>query len=209
MWNERYSQPGFAYGTAPNDFLVSVTDIIPLGKILSLAEGEGRNAVYLASRGYDVVAVDSSGVGMGKAKQFALDCGVTIATVVADLRDFHIAPESWEGIVSIYCHLPSAIRVPLHKSVVNGLKCGGVFVLEAFSLRQIGYGTGGPQSEDMLMSLDALRQELAGLRLIHAVETEREVLEGRHHTGMASIVQIVAVKDDSYPIDSKPSTVLS
>lgn len=193
-WDERYSEPGFAYGTAPNDFLVSVVDKIPAGRILSLCEGEGRNAVYLASLGCEVTGVDSSGVGLAKAQELAAERGVTITTIVADLAELRIEPGQWDGIISCYCHLPPAIRMPLHREVVNGLRAGGVFVLEAFTKQQLAYGTGGPQSLEMLMSLEDLKQELHGLEFIHAAEMERDVREGSGHTGLASVVQILAVK---------------
>jgi SAM-dependent methyltransferase len=193
-WNERYSEPGFAYGTAPNEFLVSVVDRIPRGRILSLAEGEGRNAVYLASLGYDVTGVDGSEVGLRKALELATERGVVITTISADLGRFEIEPAQWDGIIACFCHLPSAIRAPLHRAAVRGLKPGGVFVLEAFSKEQLAYGTGGPQSLDMLMSLEELKQELAGLEFIHTVQIEREVREGSRHTGLASVVQILGVK---------------
>ncbi len=195
MWNQRYNQPDYVYGIQPNDFLVSVAASIPLGKLLSLGEGEGRNAVYLASLGYDVTAVDSSEVGLEKARRLAAEKGVGIATITADLDNFQIQPNSWDAIVSIFCHVPSAIRVPLHQAVVRGLKPGGVFVLEAFTPRQLEMGTGGPASPDMLMTLASLRQELAGLRFVQAIELDRNVIEGKFHTGQAAVVQIVAVKD--------------
>jgi 2-polyprenyl-3-methyl-5-hydroxy-6-metoxy-1,4-benzoquinol methylase len=193
-WNERYSEPGFAYGTAPNEFIASEANRIPKGKILSLAEGEGRNAVYLASLGYEVTGVDGSEVGLHKAQELAAENSVTITTIHADLSEFKIEPERWDGIIACYCHVPSTIRVPLHQAAVQGLKPGGVFVLEAFSKEQLNYNTGGPQSLDMLMSLDDLKQELAGLKFIHAVQIEREVREGNRHTGLASVVQIFGVK---------------
>lgn len=193
-WDERYSEPGYSYGTAPNDFLVSVVDIIPKGKILSLAEGEGRNAVYLASLGYEVTGVDGSEVGLCKAVELATARGVNITTIQADLSKFEIETEQWDGIIACYCHVPSVIRTPLHQAVVRGLKPGGVFVLEAFSKDQLSYDTGGPQSLDMLMSLDELKHEFAGLELVSAVQMEREVREGSRHTGLASVIQIVAVK---------------
>lgn len=193
-WDERYSEPGFAYGTAPNEFLASVADRIPRGKILSLAEGEGRNAVYLATLGYEVTGVDGSEVGLRKALELAQERGVAITTIHADLGEFAIEPEQWDGIIACYCHVPSAIRIPLHQGAVRGLKRGGVFVLEAFSKEQLAYGTGGPQSLDMLMSLDELRLELAGLELVHAVQVERDVREGSRHTGLASVVQIIGIK---------------
>ena len=193
-WDERYSEPGFAYGTAPNEFLASVVDRIPHGKILSLAEGEGRNAVYLASLGYEVTGVDGSAVGLRKAMDLAAAQDVTITTIHADLSGFAITPAQWDGIISCYCHIPSAIRIPLHRAAVLGLKPGGVFVLEAFSKEQLTHDTGGPQSLDMLMSLAELQQELAGLEFVHAVEIERDVREGSRHTGLASVVQLVGVK---------------
>lgn len=193
-WDERYSEPGFVYGTAPNEFLLSVVDRIPKGRVLSLAEGEGRNGVYLASRGYEVTGVDGSAVGLGKARELATQRGVSLATIHADLGAFAIAPEQWDGIIAIYCHLPPAIRAPLHRAAVRGLKPGGVFVLEAYSKEQLAYGTGGPPSLDMLMSLDELKEELAGLEFVHAVRLERDVREGSSHTGLASVVQILGVK---------------
>ena len=194
VWNERYSQPGYAYGTEPNQFLVSVSGRIPRSRVLSLTEGEGRNGVYLAGLGCEVTGVDGSEVGLEKAKKLAAEQGVKISTVVADLKDFSIEPESWDGIISIFSQLPSAIRIPLHRAIVRGLKPGGVFVLEAFTRQQLKYGTGGPKDVDMLYSLEGLRQELAGLQFSHAIETKRKVLEGRCHTGLASVVQIVGVK---------------
>ncbi|OGU09240.1 MAG: SAM-dependent methyltransferase [Geobacteraceae bacterium GWC2_58_44] len=193
-WDERYSEPGFTYGTAPNEFLASVAGRIPRGRILSLAEGEGRNAVYLASLGYRVTAVDGSAVGLAKALALARERGVAITAIPADLAAFAIEWEQWEGIVACYCHLPSALRSRIHQAAVRGLKPGGVFVLEAFSEEQLAYGTGGPKSPDMLMSLDGLKRELAGLELVHAVQIEREVQEGRGHTGSASVLQILGVK---------------
>lgn len=193
-WDERYSEPGFTYGTTPNSFLVSVVDRIPPGRVLMLAEGEGRNAVYLASLGYQITAVDGSAVGLGKALELAAERGVRLTTIVADLAGFEIEPEKWDAIVSCFCHIPSAIRIPLHRKVVQGLKPGGVFVLEGFSKEQMDYDTGGPKSLDMLMSREELRQELAGLDFIHAATLVRDVKEGRGHTGLASVVQILAVK---------------
>jgi SAM-dependent methyltransferase len=194
IWDERYGETGFFYGTEPNDFLVSMAGRIPKGRILCLAEGEGRNAVYLASLGFEVTAVDGSAVGLGKAEGLAAERGVAITTIVADLGDYRIGSEEWDGIVSCYCHLPSVIRKPLHRAVVRGLKPGGVFVLEGFSKEQLSYGTGGPKDPDMLMSLEELKRELEGLELVHAVQMERDVREGRGHTGLASVVQLLGIK---------------
>jgi SAM-dependent methyltransferase len=194
MWDVRYSAPDYAYGTAPNDFLVSVAAQIPKGTVLSLAEGEGRNAVYLAGLGYKVLGVDASAVGLGKAQRLADERGVTIETRVADLATFNIEPEAWDAVVSIFCHLPSGIRGSVHRKLVAGLRPGGVLVLEAYTPAQLALKTGGPPTEDMLMTLDKLRTELEGLQFIHARELERDVIEGKFHTGRGAVVQVVAVK---------------
>lgn len=194
VWDERYSQPGFAYGDQPNQFLASCASKIPTGPVLCLGEGEGRNAVYLTSLGHRVVAVDQSAVGLAKARQLAANRGVAIETGQADLATFVIEPGAWAGIVSIFCHLPTAIRAPLYRSVVRGLRPGGVFLLEAYTPAQVGRGTGGPQDKDMTPPLAVMRPELEGLEFTHAAEFERDVREGRYHTGLANIVQIIGYK---------------
>jgi SAM-dependent methyltransferase len=197
MWDERYSQPGFAYGTEPNEFLVAAAGRIPVGPVLSVGEGEGRNAAYLAGLGHRVVAVDQSEIGLAKARRLAADRGLTIETVRADLSGYPIEPGAWAGIVSIFCHLPRRVRVALHAAAVRGLRPGGVFVLEAYTPKQVGRGTGGPRDPDMLVSLSELTEELAGLQFIHARELDREVLEGAYHTGVASVVQVIGLRPHS------------
>jgi SAM-dependent methyltransferase len=190
-WDERYAGPGFAFGTEPNDFLAAVAGQIPAGPVLSLGEGEGRNAAYLAGLGHRVVAVDQSEVGLSKARRLATDRGLVIETVQADLDGFPIEPGAWAGIVSVFCHLPRRVRAPLFAAAVRGLRPGGVFVLEAYTPAQVGRGTGGPQDPDMLPTLALLTEELAGLEFVHARELDREVREGAYHTGAAAVVQVV------------------
>ena len=192
MWNERYAAPGYVYGTAPNDFLAATAVQLPRGRVLALADGEGRNGVYLATLGHAVTSVDSSGVGLAKARALAVTRGVAIQTVEADLAEFVIAPESWEGIVSIFCHLPPPLRRQVHAQVVRGLVKGGLFILEAYRPAQLAFGTGGPSNADLMPTLAALREELAGLELLHAVETERDVHEGGFHDGRSAVVQVIA-----------------
>lgn len=195
MWDKRYSQPGYAYGTKANDFLAASSRQIQQGWVLSLAEGEGRNAVYLASLGYKVTAVDSSAVGLEKAQKLAHSQGVTIKTVVSDLMDFDIRPGMWQGIVSIFCHLPPQIRIELHRRCTAGLAEGGAFILEGFSLRQLEYQTGGPKNPELLFELSSLQRELSSLSFVEAREIERSLQEGSYHTGMAAVVQILAIKE--------------
>ncbi len=192
QWDERYGGGEYVYGTAPNDFLVDMAGRIPPGRVLCLAEGQGRNAAFLAARGYEVTGVDSSAVGLQMARQLAESRGLKITTVVADLATFDPGIACWEGIVSIFCHLPAAIRRPVLQRMVRALRPGGVLILEAYTPDQLRFGTGGPPVPDLLATLADLREDLAGLDFDHAIEIEREVVEGRLHTGRAAVVQIVA-----------------
>ncbi|MBU2964134.1 class I SAM-dependent methyltransferase [Amphritea sp. 2_MG-2023] len=195
MWDQRYSGENFVYGTEPNEFLVEQAYRIPQGSVLCLAEGEGRNAVYLAQKGYEVHAIDLSTIGRDKAMSLAEKTGTRIRYDVGDLTHLEIAPEHWSGIVSIFAHSPSALRRELHKKVVSGLQPGGVFILEAFSPNQLNSsGLGGPKDLDMLMSLLDLKQELAELDLLLARECLRPVNEGELHRGECSVIQLVGVK---------------
>ena len=193
-WDERFNVPEYVYGTDPNAYLVEVADQIPEGPVLCLAEGEGRNAVYLAGKGCEVTAVDSSAVGLEKAQKLARERFVKIETVHADLADFEIGIERWAGIVSIFCHLPGDTRALVHRRCVAGLRPGGMFVLEAYSPRQLEYRTGGPQTVELLVDLDTVKKELLGLRFERAVETVREIHEGVYHSGPGSVVQILGFK---------------
>jgi SAM-dependent methyltransferase len=161
MWDERFSSSEYIYGTAPNDFLASVASQIPQGKVLCLADGEGRNGTHLASLGYEVVAVDGSSVGLAKTQKLAQEKQVEICTIHADLADFVIESQTWDGIVSIFCHLPPELRAKVHHQAMQGLKPNGVFILEAFAPEQLPYNTGGPKNIDMLPDLSQLQQELS------------------------------------------------
>ena len=159
-----------------------------------MADGDGRNGVWLAEQGYRVTAVDSSSVGLAKARRLADSRGVGLETRVADLADFDLGEAAWDGIVSIFCHLPAGLRRDLHRRVVRALRPGGVLLLEAYTPRQLGFATGGPSTTELMMELESLRDELDGLELEHAVETERAVHEGRLHHGRGAVVQLLAVK---------------
>lgn len=193
MWDVRYSEAGFAYGTAPNDFLREQAEQVR-GPVLCLAEGEGRNAVFLAERGLDVLAVDQSEVGLQKAAAFAQERGTQIRTQTCNLADFDIAPESYGSIISVWCHVPPGLRRALHKKVIAALKPGGSLILEAYTPEQVKLGTGGPPDPALCMTLSALREELDGLDFVIEHETSREIHEGKYHNGLSAVVQVVAFK---------------
>lgn len=191
-WDARYHEEGWAFGTDPNDFLREQAHQLPRGRVLCLAEGQGRNAVWLAQRGHDVTAMDQSAKGLEDARRLATERGVTIATVCADLADWEIEPGAWPGIVSIFAHVPGDVRRLVHARVERGLAPGGVFILEAYRPEQIGRGTGGPPEDERMVNLARLRRELPSLEFVIAREIDREVLEGHRHRGMSSVVQLVA-----------------
>jgi len=191
-WDARYNEEGWAFGTEPNDFLREQGDRLQPGRVLCLAEGQGRNAVWIAQRGHEVTAMDQSTVGLEGAKRLAAERGVTLTTVRADLDGFEIEPGAWQGIVSIFAHVDGALRAKVHARVERGLAPGGVFLLEAYRPEQIGRGTGGPPEDDRMVNLARLRRELPSLEFLLAREIDREVLEGHRHHGMSSVVQLVA-----------------
>jgi len=193
IWDQRYSIEEYVYGTEPNEFLAeTLRGLNNGGRALCLAEGEGRNAVFLAGRGYEVHAVDASAVGLAKAEHLARERGVHIVTEVANLDGYRIDPGAWDLIVSIFCHLPAPVRRALHREVAAGLRPGGHLVLEAYTPAQLVLGTGGPPDPALMMTLAELREELAGLHFEQAREIERDVHEGSLHTGRGAVVQIVA-----------------
>jgi 2-polyprenyl-3-methyl-5-hydroxy-6-metoxy-1,4-benzoquinol methylase len=197
MWDERYSSNDYIYGKEPNDFLKQTVDLIKAGeKVLCIAEGEGRNAVFVASSisSAQVTAMDASRSGLNKAQKLAKERKVSIDIVHQDLADFSFGLLQWDVIVSIWCHLPSALRKKVHRQIVNALKPNGRFILEAYTPNQLKYETGGPRSPDLLMQLEDLKQELTGLDFIIAHECERIIHEGSGHNGLSAVVQIIGIK---------------
>lgn len=195
QWDIRYNTEEFVYGNAPNDFLRETASHIPKGgEVLCLAEGEGRNAVFLAQHGYNVTAVDASAVGLQKAQKLAEANQVSIKTVVADLNDFEIEPQRWDGIVSIFCHLPEPLRSKVYRNVVSGLATNGVFIMEAYTPRQLKHKTGGPPVVELLYEPEAMKKLLTGLDFIIYREVEREIYEGKLHKGLSAVLQVLAKK---------------
>lgn len=193
MWNQRYASDYYVYGTEPNSFLAEHADILT-GPVLSLAEGEGRNAVFLASLGLTVHGVDGSEVGLAKAQALAVSKGVEIQTEVSDLRIFEPPANFYGSVISISAHLPSMVRNRLYPLVERCLKNNGILLLEAYSEEQISRDTGGPKDLDMLMTRTKVEQEFPNCEPMLSQEIVREVSEGKYHTGMASVVQFIARK---------------
>lgn len=191
MWDQIYQTEEYVYGKLPNDFLREHYTAIPKGKVLFLAEGEGRNAVFLAKHGYQITAVDLSSVALEKANRLARENQVKIETICHDLATFDLGTSCWDGIVSIFCHLPPVLRKSLYQRVEEALTAHGVFLLEAYRPEQLNYKTGGPAKAELMVTKQALLEELPNLTFSHVEEIERDVTEGSKHTGMAAVVQAI------------------
>ncbi len=186
FWDGRFSEPGYAYGDQPNDFLRASCQEMASGDALSLCEGEGRNAVYLARLGYRVTAVDFSEIGLAKARNLAERQGVAIATTVADLADFDLGIARWDLVVSIFAQPPSAIRRRLYRQLHQALRPQGRLILES----KVDVNA---TADDRYPGAQILREEMAPLSILLAREQERELQEGRYHLGMQRTAQIVAL----------------
>jgi 2-polyprenyl-3-methyl-5-hydroxy-6-metoxy-1,4-benzoquinol methylase len=195
FWEDRFGEKEYAYGTEPNDFLASIDYSRMTGKVLCIAEGQGRNAVYLAGLGFEVVAMDQSEMGLQRAKELANEKNVTIQTICANLDEFDFGNNKWDGIVTIFGHLPSVLRKKVHARIANALKPNGFFILEGYSKSQLGKNTGGPQDADMLYDLEEIISEIGpALKWQWIQNKERMVIEGHYHTGNASVVQLFGIK---------------
>lgn len=194
VWDERYKKEEFIFGKEPNDFLRTVYRLIPKGKVLFLGEGEGRNSVFLAKLKYEVVAVDNSSVGREKALKLAEENNVEIEYNLIDLKELKLKNESHTGIVSIFCHVDLELQKEIIRKSIKGLKKGGFFILESYTKNQINKGTGGPSNIDLLLSKEELENEFKGTELIIYQEIERLIYEGTAHSGLSSVIQILAKK---------------
>ena len=193
MWEERYAADEYAYGEEPNAFFKACLDRLPdPGRILLPAEGEGRNAVYAARRGWTVDAFDFSEAGRQKALRLAERHGVDINYEVADYETAHVAPGAYDAVALIFAHKHESIRSAVHEKLASALKPGGYLFLEAYSKEQLGYGTGGPPTAELLYTLEDVREDFSELDILELEVVEAEIHEGRYHTGLASVVRLVA-----------------
>ena len=195
MWDERYQTPEYIFGDQPCQWLIMNQHRLPQsGQALALGDGEGRNGVFLAELGFEVTSVDLSEVGLSKARDLARKRGVTIQTVQADLEHYEIEAESQDLIVSIYCHLPDAIRKLVHEHAEVALKPGGLFILEAFHHSQLKYQSGGPKTTDLLYDLEALLGDFQTLQILEAFDGLCYLDEGARHSGIGHVVRLVLQK---------------
>jgi len=195
FWNQRFSQPGYTYGTEPNAFLVSQKNYLKPGmKALAVADGEGRNGVWLAQQGLEVMSVDGSEVGLRKAQELAKSRGVAIRTELAELTEWIWPENEFDLVVAIFIHFPPEHRARMHGKMLNALKPGGLLLLEAFTPDQLKYKTGGPPVEEMLYTAEMLRNDFTGAGILRLEEGLTELQEGPGHSGRAAVARLVLQK---------------
>ncbi len=194
FWNERSAETAYAYGQEANDFLKAQQIGSDL-KVLCLAEGEGRNGVYLAGLGNDVTCIDYSEEGLKKTSQLAEQNGVEVSCICADLGEINIEEDTWDLIIGIFAHFPLQVKQHIWPQMHAALKPGGQLIMEVYDQEQLRFGTGGPQHPDLLYSTEEL-QALIGQDFteIKIEKVYREVNEGTYHNGASATIQVLATK---------------
>ena len=199
-WDDRYSKEEFVYGEEPNNFLREQLQKLKPGKILFPAEGEGRNAVFAATKGWDVYAFDISSVGKRKAEELAKKNNVKIKYEVGGLQSLNYKPESFDVIALIYAHFPAEIKSEYHKTLGNYLKKGGIIIFEACSKKHLEYisrneSVGGPREIEMLFSKEEIQSDFNNFEIIELDEKVIQLNEGSFHNGEGSVIRFIGRKN--------------
>ncbi|WP_033542321.1 class I SAM-dependent methyltransferase [Planococcus sp. CAU13] len=192
-WNERFKDEKYLYGTEPNVFLVEMHSVLS-GEVLTIAEGEGRNAVFLAERGLNVTAWDYAESGLEKVKKLAAKQGVNVETELVDLAEARWQPSRWDAIVNVFGHFPGEIRRKTLQGVKRSVKPGGYFIAEVYSPYQIPYRSGGPKDVDFLYRPEDFLEEFSDWRIVHFFMGEVTCHEGELHNGLSHVIQFMGQK---------------
>ena len=196
MWNQRFSGDDYLFGKEPNDYLRSKAALLPAGgSVLCVADGEGRNSVWLARQGLQVQAFDISEVGVAKARRLALESGVHVDFTVDDCEQYHWTAQCHDGVVAVFIQFADPeMRARLFTNMVRSLKSGGVLILQGYTPRQLEYKTGGPGQLSHLYTADLIREAFKEMRFVELIEYEAELNEGARHAGRSALLGLVATK---------------
>ena len=192
-WNERFKDEKYVYGTEPNVFLKDMQTALS-GEVLTIAEGEGRNAVFLAEQGLNVTAWDYAESGLEKVSKLAAKQGVDVNTELVDLAEADWQQNQWDGIVNVFGHLPGEVRQKTLQGVKEAIKPGGYFIAEVYSYYQIPYQSGGPKELDFLYRPEDFLEEFSDWRIVHFFLGEVIRNEGELHNGLSHVIQFVGQK---------------
>jgi SAM-dependent methyltransferase len=193
-WDARYAGEGYLFGTQPNRFLVACRSLLGArGRALCIADGEGRNSVWLASEGFDVDAFDASPVAVEKARRLAAERAVSVRFAVADADSWHWPESCYDVVAAIFIQFaPPDLRRRIFDRIARALRPGGLLLLEGYRLEQLAYGTGGPRSAAHLYSEEQLRTELGAFELEQVRSYDAVLEEGVGHAGMSAVIDVVA-----------------
>ena len=196
FWDKRFASEDYVFGTAPNVFLASQNQWFKPGvRVLDFACGEGRNAVWLAQQGCEVVAIDISPVAIEKARRLAAERGVHVEFELVDVRDWRWPPNAFDAVVSIFIQFAApAERAQLFAGFVTTLRPNGVLVLQGYTPKQLQYKTGGPPQAEHMYTHAMLREAVTGLEIVHIREHDDVLSEGTKHVGMSALIDLVARK---------------
>jgi SAM-dependent methyltransferase len=196
MWNQRFSGDDYLFGREPNAYLRAKAPLLPAGgSVLCVADGEGRNSVWLAEQGLQVQAFDISEVGIAKARRLASEAGVCVDYTVSDCEQWNWTAQSHDGVVAVFIQFADpAMRARLFANMVRALKPGGVLILQGYTPRQLEYNTGGPGELSHLYTADLLREAFQDLRIVELIEYEAELSEGARHVGRSALLGLLATK---------------
>ena len=196
MWNQRFAGEDYLFGREPNEYLRAKASLLaPGGRVLCVADGEGRNSVWLARQGLQVEAFDIAEVGVAKARKLAADAGVSVAFHVAGCDTWSWEADAYEAVVAVFFQFADpATRARLFTNMVRALKPGGVLILQGYTPKQLEYKTGGPGVLSHLYTPNLLREAFTSLRTIELVEYEAELNEGARHAGRSALIGLVARK---------------
>jgi len=192
QWNSRYLSEQYVYGTEPNQYLKDFLENHKTGRILFPAEGEGRNAVFAASLGWQVDAFDQSETGKEKALRLAHSRGVKIEYAIHSLEDWICPSYKYDCIALIYVHMMPVIRTAVHKKMASALAPGGILLLEAFTRNQMPRTTGGPKNLELLYDAQDIRSDFSSFEIIEFDETLTYLNEGDLHQGLSDVVRLIA-----------------
>lgn len=193
FWNTRYATNESVYGKQPNVFFKRFIDTHKPGSILLPAEGEGRNAVYAAAKGWETDAFDFSEEAKTKALQLSLEKKVSLNYWVQEIENYK-AEKKYDAIGLIYVHLPKNIREAFHREIYNSLRSGGFLIFEAFAKEQIDIGSFGPKDVSLLYDAPTICHDFPFLNIITCGQKEIELNEGEFHKGKAAVLQLVGQK---------------
>ena len=195
QWNTRFQAENYVYGKNPNVFLEEIQKKLQLtGEALAIAEGEGRNAVFLAEQGMNVTAWDYAESGLQKTNKLAEERGVKVHTILVDLNEATWEKDKWDEIVCIFGHFPKELRNRTLLEVKDAIKPGGYYITEVYSHKQIPYNSGGPRDLELLYSPEEFLQTFADWRIVHFFMGEVVRHEGELHNGLAHVIQFVGQK---------------